>query len=261
MNSIWKFIADILKAVNGPWSLIAFIALCIVWVLLYSKKISKGFLEKIIKYFFGLIILLFIIALVFNFLKNKKPDGDIDDSTFILNEEYDSNVNNWDLGNRKRLIAEEENGLLSISSNSNAWYPLTIPIEKLISEGENIEISCKYRVSELSQGGFGGLEWSMDNGQKNRLSLCLNNRKEWFLGITSVGEVILPYLKWQSNFNIKNNNFNTIVITYSSGKVKVFINEAFITDLSPLSFQGNRIGFSLNNAKLQIDYLRIKKIL
>ena len=251
MKEFWsEGLPKIFEQFDNSTKIVAlFIVMFFIFLIILKGKINI----KHFKIFLGFILLLFTIVFIVDRFSNRIKLS----NNFILNEDFLDNNNDWNIGQKQRTNSKISNGFLYLSSYQNAWYPLSIFAQEILSN-DNIEISTKFKIINSSNG-YGGIDWGMDNKQ-NRLASYLKNPKNLFLGIQNKSNKIDALIDWSENLNINQDDFNEIKIRNVGSNTEFFINGAkiFVTEKLPLV--GGRVGFSVFNAQIVVDYITIKKL-
>lgn len=231
------------------------VALFIVMFFIMLISLKGKMNAKSLKMLLGFIFILFLTILIFNVLKDNTKSNQ-QKSTF--NEDFIDNRNDWNIGKRQRTTSKINNGYLYFSSNQNALYPLSILLNNL-SVNQDIEISCKFRLINNSNDGYGGIEWGKDD-KNNSIVAYLNNSKQLFIGLQRNSNNIDALINWEGNLNINKNDFNEILIRNKSNTAEFYINGSKIFTTEKLSLYGERVGFSVFNSEIVVDYLRVNKL-
>jgi len=185
----------------------------------------------------------------------------LDNKSAVLDDDFNSNYNNWwlhEYGSQSGII---NNGFYYLSSKSR-----TKSVFKDIEIPDNIdfelEITAKllgYNVNQKRHSAF-GIIWGKHYYDKKQYSFSINLAQQVNVSKRSSASVFKYYLKNKRIPHLNVLDFNKLTVRRVSNCYFLFINEEFVTSFKTESLYGNGIGFAVSNGSLIIDSFTIKEL-
>ena len=186
----------------------------------------------------------------------------------IFEDNFENNANDWKIQEQGKYTSYIDNGIYQISTPDRTKsffkevdFPMNCDFEiEIIALLKSQTGINEYGNLKMKNDCACGIIWGRHSYDKNQFSFNYNLAKQIQISKRSSASNFKFYIKKKEIENIDITTYNKLTIRKIEQKYFFFVNEILVHTMSTEPFFGNRIGFAVSNANLEIDYFKISEI-